>query len=126
MSRAIRFVYYIGLGVLITSALLISCGKRIPKTVKVKPSYLGYLLLTDKPVPVNPDEAEKVQFEHVGKAKDGTRCVVLGMAEGYGDVFFELACEGLREVGWLPADAVEIIEYWEKTPAYTEIWTPAN
>ena len=112
----------------LTSALLLSScvsNQKMPKLVRINDAYLGYWILTDIPVPRNPEQSKDIDFNQVATVNPGTECIVLGKAEGYGEIYYELACEGLIIVGWLPSNATEILEYWQVTPAYTEWWTPA-
>ena len=87
------------------------CSERNPKVVEIGPSYLGYLLLTDVPVPSDPEAARDLEFSYVGQVPDGTRCAVLGKAEGWHETILEVACAGITSAGWIPLNAVTVIEY---------------
>jgi len=109
--RNIRYILFI---TLINIVVISGCSGRDPKIVEVGPNYYGYVLLVNKPIPTNPDKAKNYNFEYVGKVDDGTTCLVTGVANIDRDLLFEVDCEGLSEPGWIPADAVKIIEYFDE------------
>lgn len=114
--------FVVGVILLVTFSIInIFLSRRLPKTVVIRSEYVSKLLLTDRPVPIDPNDSRNIDFEYVGPVDTGTKCIVLTKAEGYGDVYYELACEGKNRVGWLPADAVSIIDYWDTPVRYQ--WT---
>jgi hypothetical protein len=89
---------------------------RRPKLVEISPSYNGEVILDNTPIPadtwnhgITKEVLDKVKV--VGLVKDGTKCYVIASYINWGYKFYQLACEGENNVGWLDSAKVRVIEY---------------
>jgi len=114
VSALVATLLLLGLALPLCAAIVLvanvlTYGPRTPSVVRIGPTYLGYLLVVDRPVPSDP--ADDSYFQYVGRVNDGTECQVLGVAQVAGDRLYEITCRGLSGRGFVPAGSVTAVEY---------------
>jgi hypothetical protein len=104
-----KHIYLSVLFILFVILTQVSCSPQNANTVQIQSPPPGRnLLLTNIPVPGDPEIAADFKFEYTGEVKDGAICKVLNSITIDSELFFKLDCDG--ENGWLPRGSVKIID----------------
>lgn len=101
------------LGVLLLAAVLVAIRAAInarnvnATVVRVQDDYVSQLFMVDRPISMSDNPEPGRDFEYTGVVKVGQVCNVLEARSYKSQLQYKLNCAGL--IGWLPADAVEVI-----------------